>query len=120
MRGCRVMRWSWSIVGVCAAMSCTALEAPRDLVTMDPEQDQGRIAAYYVLDAARLRQKAQELTDRAAAYELLFGRESDWARGTRLLAKFYEDTAMEQEREANRHMNLSLGGPSGPTRPRSK
>lgn len=79
---------------------------------MDQSQDQRKIAAYYVLEAARLQQKAEELADRAAAYELLFGLDSDWVRGTRLLAQFYKETAKEQERMANQHLNLPQRGQS--------
>ncbi len=119
MRGYGTKGWSWSVLGVCAALGCNGPGSPLDLMTMDPVQDQGKIAAYYVLEAARLRQKAQELTDRAGAYELLFGRESDWVRGARLLAQFYEETARERERMARQHMNLGPRGPSVPSEPRS-
>lgn len=112
MRECWLMRMCrrWPVLGVCAAISCAGLESPRDLSTMDPFQDQREIAVYYGLEAARLHRKAEELTDRAAAYELLFGPDSDWVRGTRLLAQFYKETAKEQERMATRHINLSRRG----------
>lgn len=105
-----LMRWIWPVLVVCVVSSCAGLESPQDLLTMDPFQDQRRIAMYYGLEAARLHQKVEELTDRAAAYELLFGPDSDWVRGTRLLATFYKETAKEQERMATQHMNLSQRG----------
>ena len=98
------------MLGICAAIGCAGLEPPRDLSTMDPFQDQRKIAVYYGLEATRLYQKAEELTDRAAAYELLFGPDSDWVRGTRLLAQFYKETAKEKERLAAQHMNLLQRG----------
>lgn len=112
MRECwlMLMRWRWPVLGVCAAISCAEPQSPRDLSTMDPFQDQRKIAAYYGLEAARLQQKAEELTDRAEAYELLFGPDSDWVRGTRLLAQFYKETSKEQERMANQHKNLTQRG----------
>ena len=54
---------------------------------MDPSQDQWRIAEYYSREAADFRQKAEELHTRMLIYARLFGAESEWVRGTRLLAQ---------------------------------
>jgi hypothetical protein len=82
---------------------------PFDLSTMDPSQDQWRIAEYYSREAADFRQKAEDLHARMLIYVRLFGAESEWVRGTRLLAQSYEDTAFEHERLAEQHMNLAGG-----------
>jgi hypothetical protein len=53
------------------------------------------------------RQQVEELTDRAVLYEGLFGRESDWVTGTKLLVQFYREMALEQDRLAEMHLKLS-------------
>ena len=87
--------------------------APLDATSLDPGQDHWTIAAYYRREAAVSRHKADELANRAVVYERLFGRESDWVTGTRLLAQFYEEAAREQDRLAGLH--LDLGGRRAPT-----
>jgi hypothetical protein len=52
---------------------------------------------------------ADDLSHRALMYERLFGPKSDWVEGTRLLAQFYEDAAIEQERMAARHLEAVPG-----------
>jgi len=47
------------------------------------------------------------LTDRAVLYEGLFGQQSDWVTGTKLLVKFYQEMALEQDRLAELHLKLS-------------
>jgi hypothetical protein len=88
---------------------CVGLGPPLDLSTMDPSQDQWRIAEYYSREAMRLRQTAQELYDRVLIYERLFGAESEWVSGTRLLAQSYENAAFEHERLAHKHLELAGG-----------
>ena len=80
-------------------------------VSLDPGQDHWTIAAYYSRQAAASRQQAEELTNRMEVYERLFGRESDWVIGTRLLVQFYEDAAREQDRLADLHLELGGGQP---------
>ena len=80
-----------------------------DLVSHDPGQDHWAIASYYSRQAAMSRQQAEEMTERAVIYERLFGRESDWVTGTRLLEQFYEETAREQDRLADLHLELGRG-----------
>ena len=80
--------------------------APLDMTTLNPGRDHVKIAAYYRHEAVVSRQQAEELTHRAVVYEGLFGRESEWVTGTRLLAQFYEEEAREEERLVNRHLEL--------------
>jgi hypothetical protein len=81
--------------------------APLDMTALDQSQDQEKIAAYYRHEAAVARQQAEELNHRAMVYERLFGPESEWVTGTRLLAQFYEDVAREAEQLAQRHLKIS-------------
>lgn len=87
----------------CARESATVL----DPASRDPGQDHWAIASYYSREAAVSRQQVEVLTERVAIYERLFGRESDWVSGTRLLVQFYEEAAHEQDRLADLHLELS-------------
>jgi len=98
------------LLGVLLVSGCT--RGPRavlDPVSRDPGQDHWAIAAYYSRQAAESRQQAEALSGSIAAYERLFGPESDWVTGTRLLVQFYEDAAREQDRLAELHLELSRG-----------
>jgi hypothetical protein len=89
--------------------SCVGVGPPLDLSSMDPSQDQWRIAEYYSREATRHRQKSQDLYARTLVYERLFGADSEWVIGTRLLAQSYEDAAIEHERLAQKHLELAGG-----------
>jgi len=86
-----------------------------DPTSRDPSQDHWAIAAYYSRQAAESRQQAEALNGSIVAYERLFGPESDWVTGTRLLVQFYEDTAREQDRLAELHLELGGGHSSTQT-----
>lgn len=101
-----VLLWSLTL------WSCVGFSPPLELSTMDPSQDQWRIADYYSREAAGFRQKAEELHARTLIYARLFGVESEWVRGTRLLAQSYEETAFEHERLAEQHLKLAGEGPA--------
>jgi hypothetical protein len=83
--------------------------APLDMTALDPGQDHRKIAAYYRQEAVVSRQQAEELTHRAMVYERLFGPESEWVTGTKLLAQFYEEAARDEEHLARRHLELLHG-----------
>jgi hypothetical protein len=74
--------------------------------SLDPSQDQGYLAALYSDQARALRQKAEALRQQASVYARVFGPDSEWVRGARLLAEYYEDSAQEAERQAGRHIGL--------------
>ena len=95
------------LLGVLLASGCTSRTEVLDPISRDPGQDHGAIASYYTREAALSRQQVEELTDRAVLYEGLFGRESDWVAGTKLLVKFYQEMALEQDRLAELHLKLS-------------
>lgn|SRR5574340_263398 len=88
---------------------CISSSSPLTITTRDPAQDQWRIAAYHDREAVFMSQMAEDWTVRAAHYERLFGADSDWMAGARLLAQFYEEAAREQERLASIHTGLAQG-----------
>ncbi|MER3424942.1 MAG: hypothetical protein C4293_18675 [Nitrospiraceae bacterium] len=90
-------------------IGCINPAPPLDLSSREPSQDQWKIAEYYSHEAAVLRQKAQEMYARAQVYERLFGSDSEWVKGSRLLAQSYEDAAREHERLADEHLELAGG-----------
>lgn len=90
-------------------LGCTSSRTELDLTAYDTTQDQRKIAGYYAQEAARLRQTSEELSARIVLYERLFGPDSDWVAGTRLLAQSYEEAAKEQERIAGKHFGLISG-----------
>lgn len=85
--------------------------APLDMTAIDPGQDQKKIADYYHQEAVVSRHQAEELTHRAAVYERLFGPDSEWVSGARLLAQFYEEAALEADQLARRHLKLTGDAP---------
>jgi hypothetical protein len=94
------------LLGFVLLSGCSSAHV-RDLVSRDPGQDHGAIATYYTREAALSRQQVEELTDRAVLYEGLFGPQSDWVTGTKLLVRFYQEMALEQDRLADLHLKLS-------------
>jgi hypothetical protein len=97
------------LLSVFAAAGCANVTGPLDLNTSDPAVDQRKIAKFHSREAASYRVKAQELTERIAVYESLFGSESEWVHGARLLERFYEEAANEQDYLANVHLNIAEG-----------
>jgi hypothetical protein len=95
------------LLAMVTALGCVRAPAPLDLASSDPFQDQWKIAGYYRHEASLFRLKADELQQRVAVYERLFGADSEWVMGTRLLAQYYEEAAQEQERLANLHLDLA-------------
>jgi hypothetical protein len=105
------------LLGFLLVSGCTrGPTAVLDPVSRDPGQDHWAIAYYYSRQAAVSRQQAEELTNREVVYERLFGRESEWVTGTRLLVQFYEEAAREEDRLADLHLELGKGqSPNQPT-----
>jgi len=83
------------------------MTAPLDLNSTDPKYDQSAIAGFHSLEAAFFRLKAQELSQNALVYQNLFGDNSEWVKGARLLEQFYVTAAAEQDRLASRHLNIT-------------
>jgi hypothetical protein len=103
--------WSAVLLGLAFLLcaGCTGSGTPSTLSSLDISPHQWDIAAHYQREALTLRQQAEEYMVRAAVYEQLFGLQSDWVTGARLLSQFYEESAREQERLADVHRQLTPG-----------
>lgn len=91
----------------CLAFGCVNAARPLDLTSLDPATDQRKIADYHRQDAVFFRLKARELAERMVAYHGLFGADSEWVNGARLLAQFYEDAAIDQDHQALMHLSIA-------------
>jgi hypothetical protein len=91
----------------CTAIGCVSSPAPLTLTSLEPTADQRKIAEYYRQEALSFRLKARELAERIAAYQDLFGADSDWVNGARLLAQFYEHSAIDQDHQALMHLSIA-------------
>lgn len=83
--------------------SCTRAHEPLALDSHDLSHDGRTIATYHANHAKTLRKKAEDVSEQATAYERLFGPDSEWVVGARLLARYYEEEAREAERSARRY-----------------
>ena len=92
---------AWVMVG------CGAARAPLNLTSMDPMTDQRTIADYYKQDAETLRLKSRALIERIAVYQHLFGPDSEWVIGARLLAEYYEQAAINDDHQALMHLSIA-------------
>ena len=81
--------------------------APLDTASRDPTQDHVKMASIYMRQAMRSHELAEEQSNRAVVYERVFGADSDWVSSARLLAQFYENSARDQERQANWHLEMA-------------
>jgi hypothetical protein len=84
---------------------CGAPDREFDLVSFHSSIDQRVIAGYYHEEALRYRQQADELDSRVEVYERMFGPDSDWVAGARLLAQSYRLAADDRERLAQEHLD---------------
>jgi hypothetical protein len=96
---------------VCAAglqfSGCLDAGAPLELSTLEPSPAQAKIAEYHFREAAMMHQKSEELLERARLYEGLFGADSDWVSGSRLLAQSYEEDARSLTDLGQKHLRLA-------------
>lgn len=92
--------------------SCTRTHEPLAIDSHDPSHDGRIIATYHADQAKTLHKKAEDVSEQAAAYERLFGPDSEWVVGARLLAQYYEEEAKEQERSALRYRETPDRQPS--------
>ena len=99
------------LVAVCMAgiQSCSASPTVPDFFSVQSTEDQRKISEYYRREATMFRQKADETAERVAAYGQLFGEESEWVSGARLLGEFYQQEARERERLAEQYRSPSDG-----------
>ncbi|HZS10645.1 MAG TPA: hypothetical protein VFA38_00250 [Nitrospirales bacterium] len=91
-------------------MACASSQPPdRAMMESPGVQDAGVLQ--YQREAQLYRDKSVALIERAALYERIFGPQSDWVIGTRMLAAFYEDEARDRERLAARRKESSHAMP---------
>ncbi len=91
----------------CTAVGCVSVPTPLNLSSLDPAVDQRKIADYYRQDAVFFRLKARELAERIMVYQGLFGAESEWVNGARLLEQFYENAAKDQDHQTLLHLSIA-------------
>lgn len=114
------VRTKWPIrgylisLGVLLSVGCSGSTPPLELSSQDFGKYQEKIAVYHRNEARAMRLRAQEQHVRIGVYERLFGPDSEWVLGARLLAQFYEAAAGDQERQASVHEALgdAQGQPS--------
>ena len=97
----RLVLLQWAILA-----SCVGAGSELELTSQDQSHDQAWIASVYQREAARLWQSSQQMSARLTVYERVFGAESDWVTGTRVLAQALEEEALEHERKARQHLKL--------------
>jgi hypothetical protein len=103
----RYLRAPGAVTFVLLLGGCSAQSSSYELSSYAPAADQLALANYHSEEAQRLKQKSEELLARAVLYDRLFGADSEWAAGARLLAQFYEDESREQARLAEQHINFA-------------
>ena len=91
----------------CTAVGCANVTAPLELTSLDPAVDQRKIADFYRQDAVFFRLKARELAERIRVYQNLFGAESEWVNGARILEQFYENAAKDQDHQTLMHLSIA-------------
>ncbi len=103
--------WRYSMIplamAACTALGCITTSAPLNLTSLEPTADQRKIADYYRQDAVFFRLKAREMAERIETYQALFGADSEWVTGARLLAQFYEHSAIDQDHQALMHLSIA-------------
>ena len=84
------VRYAMVLLPAYFMMGCPMATPPPDTRTAFNQPSQKEISFY--------KQEAESLNQRIRLYEDLFGPESDWVKGTRLLERFYEESALKHER----------------------
>jgi len=95
------------VAAACTAIGCVSVTTPLSLTSPDSTADQRKIADYYRQDALFFRLKAREMAERIVTYQSLFGAESEWVNGARLLEQFYENAAKEQDHQTLLHLSIA-------------
>jgi hypothetical protein len=100
----------WLLLGLellISSAGCARSSIPLDMAALDRSQDHWRIAALYSQEAIAFHQRAEELSKEAVSYEQIFGADSEWVSGAKLLAQFYENAAKDREHQADLHLELA-------------
>ena len=102
-------RWTGPsvVLLILLATGCARPVAVDDLTMRDSNQNHWEIASLYTRQAAVFREKAEEQLNRIEVYKKLFGPDSEWVSGARLLAEFYQQQAQDWEKQAEIQLNLA-------------
>jgi hypothetical protein len=96
---------------------CSASPKLLDFNAVETADERRAVSEFYRKEAIMFRQKADELAERVIAYRPLFGEESDWVTGARLLVEYYQQEARDRQRLADQYDSSSGGPLSAPSRP---
>jgi hypothetical protein len=100
--------WLALLAGMAIQMGgCGGHRTPTESSTEKLYGKEVDLAAYYRDEAMMLRRKAEDMAGQAEAYRLLFGENSDWVSGARLLTEFYQRAAAERDELADRAQSRS-------------
>jgi hypothetical protein len=94
-----------------AAAGCAQPVKTVDTVSFGPSQDQQTIVGYYRAEAIVLKEKAAAIAESTVRYEQLFGPQSDWVSGAKLLSQYYAVAAQDLERRAEAYEDAARTGP---------
>ena len=114
-------RLTWRILVLMTCMlnihGCSASPKFLDFNAAETADERRAISEFYRKEAIMFRQKADEMAERATAYGPLFGKESDWVTGARLLGEYYQQEARDRQRLADQYDSFSGRPLSAPFRP---
>ncbi len=82
---------------------CSASPKFSDFNAAETADERSTVAEFYRKEAIMFRQKADEMAERATAYRQLFGEESEWVSGARLLGEYYRQEARDRDRLATEY-----------------
>ncbi|MGD9726076.1 MAG: hypothetical protein AB7V39_06745 [Nitrospiraceae bacterium] len=107
------------LISTFGLQGCSASPKPLDFNAPETTADRRALSEFYKKEAIMLRQKADEMAQRATAYRPLFGEESDWVAGARLLGEYYRQEAEDRQRLADEYGSPYGYLPSEPARTES-
>lgn len=107
------------LISTFGLQGCSASPKQLDFNAPETTADRRALSEFYKKEAIMLRQKADEMAQRATAYRPLFGEESDWVAGARLLGEYYRQEAEDRQRLADEYGSPSGYLPSEPARTES-
>jgi hypothetical protein len=102
-----------ALILVCslAAAGCAQPVKTIDTASFGPSQDQQTIVSSYRAEAIVLKEKAAAIAESTSRYEQLFGHQSDWVSGAKLLSQYYAVAAQDLERRAEAYEEAARTGP---------
>ncbi len=115
----RALTWLVFVLITCMfnLHGCSASPKLLDFNAAETADERRAISEFYRKEAIMFRQKADEMQERATAYRPLFGEESDWVTGARLLGEYYQQEARDRQRLSDQYDSFSGRPLSAPSRP---